>query len=134
MGLGAIPATLSSWERPAAVRWPPGKVSGPLTPPPPPMLYRGSPGVGYSRHDLVEVREILLRGVQVQHGAGMLAQLPIPGNAASLQGCKRRVRCPGASWAEQGGEQALREAGDVFAGPREERVPHKDARHRQASS
>lgn len=35
MGLGAIPATLSSWERPAAVRWPPGKVSGPLTPPPP---------------------------------------------------------------------------------------------------
>lgn len=58
---------------------------------PTPMLHRGSPGVGYSRHDLVEVREILLRGMQVQHGAGVPAQLPIPGDAAGLRGCKRRV-------------------------------------------
>lgn len=41
----------------------------------------------YSRHDLVEVREILLCGMQVQHSAGMWAQLPVPGGAAGLPGC-----------------------------------------------
>lgn len=45
--------------------------------------------MGYSRHVLVEVREVLLCGVQVQHRAGMAAQLPIPGGAAGLPGGKR---------------------------------------------
>lgn len=107
----------------------PGKASGPV--PPSMMLCHGSPGVGYSRHDLVEVGEILLRGMQVQHGAGVPAQLPVPGDAAGLRGCKRRVTCPGASWAEQEGGQAP--GWGVFAGPWEEWVPHKGARHRQAS-
>jgi len=71
------------------------RLSGPLTPPP--MLHHGSPGMGYSRHDLMEVREVLLRGVQVQHGAGMPAQLPVPGDAAGLRRCEKREMCPGAS-------------------------------------
>lgn len=77
----------------------PGKVLEPVTPPSM-MLRHGSPGMGYSRHDLVEVGEILLRGVQVEHGAGMPAQLPVPGDAAGLQGCKRKVTCPG--WSQLG--------------------------------
>lgn len=116
-------------ERPAAVTQCPGELSEPLTFL---MLHHGSLGVGYSHYDLVEVREILLRGMQVQHGAGMPAKLPIPGNAASLQGCKGRVMSPGTSWAEQAGEQAPRQG--VFAGPQEEWVPRKNAKHRQASS
>lgn len=68
------------------------------------MLHWGALGVGYSRHVLVEVRQVLLCGVQVQHSAGVAAQLPVPGGAASLPGGEGRGEmCPGARQDEHGG-------------------------------
>lgn len=69
---------------------------GPLTPQ---VQHWGSLGVGYSRHVLVEVGEVLLRGVQVQHGAGVAAQLPVPGGAAGLPGGKGEGNV---SWSKTG--------------------------------
>lgn len=47
---------------------------------------------GHSRHGLVEVGQVLLRGVEEEDGGSLGAQQPIPGGAARLRGQVEGVR------------------------------------------
>lgn len=61
----------------------------------------------HSRHGLVEVRQVLLRGVEKQDGGSLGTQQPIPGGTARLRDRQRGVRAwqaaPGPTQPGEGG-------------------------------